>query len=109
MFTKRNRNQVDDDVQDINDDVSRLADTLEDVLKSWGSDAKDETDAARRKAKSLLRETRARMAGRNAVSQAACDAAGCADSFVRNKPWCSVGVGAAVGLVIGALLSCGRK
>lgn len=109
MFNKRNRNQVDDDVQDINDDVSRLADSLEDVLKSWGSDAKDEADAARRKAKSLLRDTRARMHGRNSVSQAACDAAGCADKFVRNSPWCSVGVAAAAGIFIGALLNGCRK
>ena len=109
MFNKINRKQVDDGVQEINDDVSRLADSLEDVLKSWGSDAKDEAEAARRKAKTLLRETRARMSGRNGVSQAACDAMGCADTYVRRNPWCSVGVAAAAGIFIGALLNCGRK
>lgn len=109
MLNKPNRNDVDDDgVQDIQNDVNRLADSLEDVLKSWGSDAKDEAEAARRKAQALLKETRARMQGRTRVKQAACDAMGCADTFVREKPWCSVGTAAAVGIFIGALLSLRR-
>lgn len=108
MLNKPNRNDVDDGVQDIQNDVNRLADGLEDVLKSWGSDAKDEAEAARRKAQALLKETRARMQGRTRVKQAACDAMGCADTFVREKPWCSVGTAAAVGIFIGALLSLRR-
>jgi ElaB/YqjD/DUF883 family membrane-anchored ribosome-binding protein len=64
MFNRPNRNDINDDAQDIRNDVSQLADTLEEVLKSWGSDAKDEADAAKRKAQSLLRETRARLNGR---------------------------------------------
>ncbi|MCF3774133.1 glycine zipper domain-containing protein, partial [Salmonella enterica] len=74
-----------------------------------GSDAKDEAEAARRKAQALLKETRARMQGRTRVKQAACDAMGCADPFVREKPWCSVGPAAAVGIFIGALLSLRRS
>lgn len=105
MFNRPGRKEVDNTVDDINDDVSKLADSLEDVLKSWGSDAKDEADTARRKAESLLRDTRARLNGRNRVTQAACDAAGCADTWVRDKPWCSVGASAAIGIFIGALLS----
>ncbi|EIC3448606.1 DUF883 domain-containing protein [Salmonella enterica subsp. enterica serovar Typhimurium] len=108
MLNKPNRNDVDDGVQDIQNDVNRLADSLEDVLKSWGSDAKDEAEAARRKAQALLKETRARMQGHTRVKQAACDAMGCADTFVREKPWCSVGTAAAVGIFIGALLSLRR-
>ncbi|ECJ2533418.1 DUF883 domain-containing protein [Salmonella enterica subsp. salamae] len=108
MLNKPNRNDVDDGVQDIQNDVNRLAGSLEDVLKSWGSDAKDEAEAARRKAQALLKETRARMHGRTRVKQAACDAMGCADTFVREKPWCSVGTAAAVGIFIGALLSLRR-
>ncbi len=40
MFNRPNRNDVDDGVQDIQNDVNQLADSLESVLKSWGSDAK---------------------------------------------------------------------
>ncbi|MDA8477436.1 DUF883 domain-containing protein [Citrobacter sp. Awk 4] len=105
MFNRPNRNDVDEDVQDIHNDASRLADSLEEVLKSWGSDAKEEAEDARRRAQALLRETRARMHGRTRVQQAARDAIGCADTFVRDKPWCSVGTAAAVGIFLGALLS----
>ncbi|POT56366.1 hypothetical protein C3432_13110 [Citrobacter amalonaticus] len=108
MFNKQNRNDVDEGVQDIQNDVSQLADSLEEVLKSWGSDAKDEADAARRKAQALLKETRARMHGRSRVQQTARDAVGYADTFVREKPWCSVGTAAAVGIFVGALLGMRR-
>lgn len=105
MFNRPNRNEINDDAQDIRNDVSQLADTLEEVLKSWGSDAKDEADAAKRKAQSLLRETRARINGRSRTSQAACDAMSCASIFVREKPMCALGTVAAVGIFVGALLS----
>ena len=82
-----NRNDVDDGVQDIQNDVNQLADSLESVLKSWGSDAKGEAEAARSKAQALLKETRARMQGRTRVQQAARDAVGCADSLLRETPW----------------------
>lgn len=35
MFNRPNRNDINDDAQDIRNDVSQLADTLEEVLKSW--------------------------------------------------------------------------
>lgn len=108
MFNRPNRNDVDDGVQDIHNDVNQLADSLEAVLKSLGSDAKDEADTARRKAQALLKETRAKMHGRTRVQQAARDAVGCADTFVRDKPWCSIGTAAAAGIFVGALLSLRR-
>ena len=42
MANRANRNNVEESAEDIHNDVSQLADTLEEVLKSWGSDAKDE-------------------------------------------------------------------
>ncbi|WP_314139142.1 DUF883 family protein [Buttiauxella noackiae] len=108
MFNRVNRNDVDEGVDDINRDVNQLADTLEEVLKSFGSDVKEEGEAARKKAESLLKETRARLHGRTRVKQAACDAVGFADTYVRDKPWQSVGISAAVGIFIGALLASRR-
>ena len=105
MFNRPNRNDINDDTQDIRNDVRLLGDRLVAVLKSWGSDAKDEADAAKRKAQSLLRETRARMNGRSRTTQAACDMASCATTFVREKPLCTLGTVAAVGIFVGALLS----
>ncbi|HKS33153.1 MAG TPA: DUF883 domain-containing protein [Enterobacteriaceae bacterium] len=108
MFNRPNRKDVDDGVDEIHNDVSQLADSLEDVLKSWGSEAKEEGEHARRKAQALLKETRARLHGRNRVQQATRDAVGCADTFVRERPWCSVGAATAVGIFLGALLSLRR-
>ncbi|WP_435945972.1 DUF883 family protein [Dryocola sp. BD586] len=108
MINRPNRNEVNEGVDDINHDVNQLADTLEEVLKSFGSDVKEEGEAARKKAESLLKETRARIQGRGRVKQAACDAVSCADTYVREKPWQSVGIGAAVGLFLGAILASRR-
>lgn len=108
MFNRPNRSDVDDGIQEIQNDVSQLADSLEEVLKSWGSNAKGEADDARRKAKSLLKQTRARMHGRHGIKKSACSAIGCADTFIREKPWYSVGAVAAVGIFLGALLSMRR-
>ena len=44
-----NRTQKNDDI-DINQDVNELADSLEALLKSYGSEAKDEVNSARSQA-----------------------------------------------------------
>lgn len=108
MATLFNRSEVDNEVQDIHNDVSQLADSLEGILKSWGSENKDEVDTAKRKAKALLSETRARIHGRNRIQQSACDVMGTADSYVRDKPWQSVSAAAAVGIFVGVLLGLRR-
>ncbi|KOC87560.1 DUF883 family protein [Winslowiella iniecta] len=104
MFNRTTKN----DDTDINQDVSLLADTLDDLLKSYGSKTKEEVDSARGKAESLLKETRAKLNGRNRVTQAAKDAGDHVDSYVHDKPWHGVGIGTAVGIVIGALLASRR-
>ena len=108
MFNRPNRSDVDEGVQDIQNDVHKLADSLEDVLKSLGSDAKDEADTARRKAQALLRETRARLHGRTPTHQAARDAVSCASSYVKENPVYALGAVAAVGIFLGALI-CNRR
>lgn len=100
MFNRTSKNEA----TDINQDVNELADSLEALLKSYGSEAKDEVENARSKAQSLLKQTRAKLNGNNRVSQAARDASDQVDAYVHDKPWHGVGIGAAVGLVIGALL-----
>ena len=99
-----NRVQKNDDI-DINQDVNELADSLEALLKSYGSEAKDEVNSARSQAEALLKQTRAKLnGGGNRVSQVARDAGYQVDAYVHDKPWYGVGIGAAVGIVLGALL-----
>ncbi|MEZ3499535.1 DUF883 family protein [Pantoea sp. KPR_PJ] len=105
MFNRTTKN---DDI-DVNQDVNDLADSLEALLKSYGSEAKDEVDSARSQAQALLKQTRAKLnGGHNRVSQAARDAGSQVHAYVQDKPWHGVGIGAAVGLVLGALLA-GRR
>ena len=108
MFKSLNRHDADDEVQDIHNDVSQLADSLESILKSWASEDKDEIEAVRHNAKKLLSETRARINGRTRIQQSVCDVAGCADDYIRDKPWQSVSTAAAVGIFIGVLLGSRR-
>lgn len=92
----------------IHQDVSVLADTLDDLLKSYGGKAQDDIDAARNKAETLLKETRVKMHNRNRVTEAARDAGRQVDNWIHDKPWHGAGVSAAVGIFIGALLASRR-
>ncbi|OON38961.1 hypothetical protein BTJ39_16535 [Izhakiella australiensis] len=100
MFNRTNKNE---DI-DINQDVTALADSLDDLLKSYGSKTQDEMDAARSRAEKLLKQTRARLNGNNRVTQAAKDAGGHVDTYVHDKPWHGIGIGTALGVFVGALL-----
>lgn len=101
MFNRTTKNN---DI-DLSQDVSLLADSLDDVLKSWGSKSKEEVDEARSRAESLLKETRAKLHGHNRVAQAAKDAGSHVDDYVRDRPWHGVGIGAALGIIVGALIA----
>lgn len=83
MFKKAERTE-----RDIDQDVTLLADTLDEVLRESGDKTKEELKELHSKAKGVLRD---------AVDQA--------DSYVRDKPWQGVGIGAAVGIVLGVLLA----
>lgn len=101
-----NRTAKNNDI-DLSEDVSLLADTLDDLLKSYGSKAKDDVEGAKNRAETLLKETRAKLQGRNQVTQAVRDAGTQVDTYIRDKPWHGVGIGAAVGVLIGALIATG--
>lgn len=102
MFNKK----TDKVEKSIDQDVTLLADTLDEVLQSAGSKSKDELDKLRSKAQGVLRDTRARFNG-DKISQQARDAAAQANDYVKDNPWYGVGAGAAIGIVIGVLL--GRR
>jgi ElaB protein len=91
--------------RDIDQDVTLLADTLDEVLQSSSSKSKDELEKIRNKAEGILRDARARFSGTHSLTQHARDVANHADEYVKDKPWQGVGIGAAVGIVIGVLLA----
>ncbi|MBD8162130.1 DUF883 family protein [Erwinia persicina] len=87
-------------------ELKNLADTLEEVLTTSGEKSKTELDKLRSKAQSALKETRARLGDSgDRIAQTTREAAERTDVYVRDNPWTSVGIGAAVGVVLGVLLT----
>lgn len=87
-------------------ELKNLADTLEEVLTTSSEKSKTELDKLRSKAQSALKDTRARLGDSgDRIAQTTREAADRADVYVRDNPWTSVGIGAAVGVVLGVLLT----
>ncbi|MDU2938863.1 protein ElaB [Superficieibacter electus] len=89
----------------IDDDLTLLSETLEEVLRSSGDPTDQKYIELKARAEQSLEDVK------NRVSQAsdtyyyrAKQVAYRADDYVREKPWQGVGIGAAAGLVLGLLL-----
>ncbi|EAP7299403.1 DUF883 domain-containing protein [Salmonella enterica] len=87
-------------------ELKSLTDTLEEVLSSSGEKSKEELSKIRSKAERALKESRYRLGETgDVIAKQTRVAAACADDYVRENPWTGVGIGAAVGLVLGVLLT----
>lgn len=87
-------------------ELKSLADTLEEVLNSSTDKSKEELSKLRSKAESALKESRYRLGETSdALAKQTREAAAKADEYVRDNPWAGVGIGAAVGMVLGVLLT----
>ncbi|MEQ4922631.1 DUF883 family protein [Proteus hauseri] len=92
--------------EDLRSELKSLADTLEEVLNSSADKSKEELQSLREKAECALKGSRAKLsdAGRELVDNTK-EMAGKADNYVRENPWTGIGIGAAVGVVLGVLLA----
>ena len=87
-------------------ELKSLADTLEEVLNSSADKSKEEVSKLRSKAEKALKESRYRLGETgDALAKQTREAAARADEYVRDNPWTGVGIGAAVGVVLGVLLT----
>ncbi|AJJ09071.1 hypothetical protein CH64_1599 [Yersinia rohdei] len=91
--------------RDLSQDVALLTETLDDVLRSSGEKSKEELAKVRQNAEGVLRDARARFLNSPHLKQHARDVANNANHYVHDKPWQGVGIGAAIGLVLGLLLA----
>ena len=92
--------------EDLRAELKNLADTLEEVLNSSTDKSKEELGKLRSKAESVLKDSRVRLSDTSdAIVKQTLETAARADEYVRENPWTGVGIGAAVGLVVGVLLS----
>ncbi|WP_017347453.1 DUF883 family protein [Pantoea sp. A4] len=87
-------------------ELKNLADTLEEVLSSSSEKSKTELDKLRHKAQAALNSSRERLGDSGErLAQTTREAAAKADDYVRENPWHGVGIGAAIGVALGILLS----
>ena len=92
--------------EELRAELKSLADTLESVLNTAESKSKEEVDSLKKKVQAALENFRTRLAeGKEQVVQQTKEIAGKADNYVRENPWTGVGIGAAVGVVLGVLLA----
>lgn len=92
--------------EDLRAELKTLADTLEEVLNSSTDKSKEEIGKLRSKAERALKESRVRLGETSdALVKQTRETAARADEYVRENPWTGVGIGAAVGLVLGVLLT----
>ncbi|WP_312985549.1 YqjD family protein [Atlantibacter sp.] len=95
-----------DNTDHLRAELKSLADTLEEVLSSSSDKSKEELSKLRGKAERALKESRYRLGETgDAIAEQTRVAAARADDYVRDNPWTGVGIGAAVGVVLGVLLS----
>lgn len=87
-------------------ELKSLADTLEEVLSTSTDRSKSEMEKLRGKAEKALKESRHRLGETSDVlAKQTREAAAKADDYVRENPWTGVGIGAAIGVVLGVLLT----
>ncbi|QCR35508.1 stress response protein ElaB [Nissabacter sp. SGAir0207] len=89
----------------LDDDLKMLSDTLEEVLSSSGDKADQKYIEIKHRAEEALHKVKKRLSAKSDAAyykakQAACSA----DSYVHEKPWHAVGMGAAAGMILGLLM-----
>lgn len=95
-----------DNADHLRAELKSLADTLEEVLGNSGEKSKEELSKLRTKAEKALRNSRDRLGDTgDVIARQTREAAARTDEYVRDNPWSSVGIGAAIGVVLGVLMS----
>ncbi|EAB1943266.1 stress response protein ElaB [Salmonella enterica] len=90
----------------VDDDLTLLSETLEEVLLSSGDPADQKYIELKARAEQALEEVKNRVShASDSYYYRAKQAVYKADDYVHEKPWQGIGVGAAVGLVLGLLLA----
>lgn len=102
---------------ELHNELKSIADALEEFLQSSSDKPKAEVDKLKSKAESLIKDARAKLSSAGdtlgdklthageAVSEKARAVSDSTNHYVHSNPWTSVGIGAAVGVVLGVLLS----
>lgn len=101
-----NHSSVDSSKQKLMDDLSAVVSDAEELLKATASQTGERITAARARAEGTLKAAKVRLEeAQDAVLDKAKYAAKETDAYVHENPWKAAGIAAAVGVLIGALIS----
>jgi len=90
-------------------DLRLVVSDAEELLRATAGQAGDKVSAARERIQENLAAAKVRLvAAEEAVIAKTKQAAKATDEYVHENPWKAVGVGAAVGVIVGMLISRGR-
>lgn len=94
--------------EQLKEDLRNLSHTVEELIHATADDSRGNIAEMRERAQQRLQATRERLGVRGEKLYAgAKDQMDATDRYVRENPWTSIGIGAAVGVVLGLLL--GRR
>lgn len=92
--------------EDLRAELAELANTLEDVLNQGRDKSQSELAKLHQRAQAALDTTRERLGqSGERIADSTRQAARKADHYVQDNPWHGVGLGAAIGLIAGILIS----
>ena len=88
------------------DDFRAIATDAEELLKATANQTGERVTAARARVEETLRDTRRRLSElEEGVVARGREAARRTDEYIHDHPWQSIGVAAAVGMLVGMLIS----
>ncbi|MGM0702240.1 MAG: DUF883 family protein [Pseudomonadota bacterium] len=98
--------------QQLKDDLHHLSRTVEELVSATADDSRSNIKELRERAEKRLKDTRERLEARGErlygeARDTVTHQADACDRYVHENPWTSIGVSAAVGMVIGMLI--GRR
>lgn len=92
--------------QKLMDDLSAVVNDAEELLKATASQTGERITAVRARAEESLRSAKGRLdEAQVALVDKAKEAAKEADEFAHENPWKTAGIAAAIGLLLGALIT----
>lgn len=98
--------------QQLKEDLHQLTQTIEELVSATADDSRGNIKELRDRAEKRLKETRERLESRGErlygeARETLDHQVDACDRYVRDNPWTSIGIGAAVGVVVGMLI--GRR
>lgn len=90
------------------DDLRQLSSTVEELMQATADDSRENVSRVREQAELRLAAVKGRLSEKGEqVREQALEKFDCADNYVHENPWASVGLAAGAGVVLGLLL--GRR